>query len=192
MISAILLAAGESRRMGEFKQLLPFGEKTFVESCVDNLLASSIDELIVVTGHREADVRRALAKRPIKSVFNAQHRQGMSSSIQCGVEAASQNATAYLIALVDQPQINIAIINQLIEAYQQTDALIAIPVYQESRGHPILLSAKLKKEILSITPEIGLKAVITAHRNETLYVKVTDQGVLLDFDYPEDFERIKR
>lgn len=190
MISAILLAAGESRRMGQFKQLLSYGGKPFVACCADNLLASRLDELIVVTGHRQADVSRALAERKVKIVFNADYKAGMSSSIQCGVQAVNENSRAILIALADQPQISAPVINQVIEAYENERPLIAIPVYQDSRGHPIILDAKLKAEILGITPEVGLKQVVRAHENETLYVKVADNTVLLDFDYPEDYRRL--
>ena len=190
MISAILLAAGESRRMGEFKQLLSYGGKPFVACCTDNLLASRLDELIVVTGHRQADVRRVLAERKVKIVFNADYKAGMSSSIQCGVQAANENSRALLIALADQPQISAPVINQVIEAYENERPLIAIPVYQDSRGHPIILDAKLKAEILGITPEVGLKQVVRAKENEILYGKVADNPVLLNFDYPEDYRRL--
>src|SRR5512143_2764872 len=106
MISAILLAAGESRRMGEFKQLLTFAGKTFVECCADQLLGSRAGEVIVVTGHREADVRRALGNRPLRPVHNPDYREGMASSVKRGVAAVSPNAVAVLIALADQPQID--------------------------------------------------------------------------------------
>src|SRR5713226_1154307 len=105
MISAVLLAAGESRRMGEFKQLLPFGDKTFVEACADNLLRSHADEVIIVTGHRETEVRSAVGNRPVKFAHNIEYRSGMASSIKRGVEAVSENARACIIALVDQPQV---------------------------------------------------------------------------------------
>ncbi len=190
MISAILLAAGQSQRMGEFKQLLPYGEKPFVACCVDHLLASRIDELIVVTGHREADVRQVLLDRKIKTVFNPDYKEGMSSSIKCGVQAVNENSEALLIALADQPQISPSVINQVIEAYEKTDPHIVIPVFNNQKGHPIILQAKLKEEILAITPEIGLKQVVRAHEAQTLYVDVADEAVLLDFDYPEDYRRL--
>jgi molybdenum cofactor cytidylyltransferase len=190
MISAILLAAGQSQRMGEFKQLLPYGEKPFVVCCVDHLLASRIDELIVVTGHREADVRQVLLDREIKTVFNPDYKSGMSSSIKCGVQAVNENSEAILIALADQPQISPSVINQVIEAYEKTNPHIVIPVFNNRRGHPIILQAKLKEEILAITPEIGLKQVVRAREAQTLYVNVADEAVLLDFDYPEDYRRL--
>lgn len=192
MISAILLAAGESRRMGDFKQLLPYNGKPFVVCCADNLLASRIDELIVVTGHRDAEVRRVLAHHKVKIVLNPNYKAGMSTSIQCGVQAINENSQALLIALADQPQIGAEVINQVIEAYEKTNASIVIPVYNNKRGHPVILQANLKDEILAITPEVGLKQVVRAQAAKTLYVNVADEGVLLDFDYPEDYRRLDR
>lgn len=190
MISAILLAAGESRRMGEFKQLLPYGEKSFVVTCVDNLLASRIDELIVVTGHREAEVRQTLVDRNVKIVSNANYREGMSASIKCGVQAVNETSEAILIALADQPQIGTAVINQVIKVYEKDHPLIVIPVYNNKRGHPIILAARLKAEILAITAEVGLKQVVRAHQTEVVYAGVADDAVLVDFDYPEDYRRL--
>jgi molybdenum cofactor cytidylyltransferase len=177
--------------MGEFKQLLPYGDKPFVTCCVDNLLASGVDELIVVTGHREADVRQALIDRQVNIVFNADYQEGMSSSIKCGVQAVNEQTQAVLIALADQPQIGVRVINQVIEAYEKSRPLITIPVFDNRRGHPVILDADLKPEILSITPDIGLKEVVRAHQAQILYVQVANDTVLLDFDYPEDYRRLK-
>jgi molybdenum cofactor cytidylyltransferase len=189
MISAILLAAGESRRMGQFKQLLRFADKSFVEHCVDNLLASRIDEVIIVTGHREFDIRRAVGARPVKFAHNPDYRSGMASSIKCGVRALSENARAFILALVDQPQIGTAVINLVIEAYEKKPALIVIPAYQGKNGHPILLDLTLKEEILRFDPELGLRQVVRTHREQVMRVEVTNAEILEDFDSPEDYER---
>src|SRR4030095_9080473 len=111
MISAILLAAGESRRMGEFKQLLGIGDKSFVEHCVDNLLASRVDELIVVTGHRDWDVRAAVGARPVRFAHNGDYQSGLASSLKCGFESLSKDSQACVVALVDQPTIGADVIN---------------------------------------------------------------------------------
>ena len=94
MIAAVLLAAGKSERMGKFKQLLPIGGKTFVEACVDNLLASKADEVLVVTGHNEAAVRAVLADRPIRIVNNPEYETGMGSSIRRGIESTTSRQCA--------------------------------------------------------------------------------------------------
>lgn len=189
MISAILLAAGESRRMGDFKQLLPFQGKTFVECCVDNLLAASLDEVIVISGHRHAEVGQALAERPVRLVFNADYQAGMSSSIQCGVRALDEKTSAILIALADQPQIHSKLISKIIAAHQTERPLIVVPVYDRRRGHPIILDARLRDEILAIDPNRGLRQLVQAHTDQTLYLEMTNDSILLDFDYPQDYQK---
>lgn len=190
MISAILLAAGQSRRMGEFKQLLPFAGRTVVECCADHLLASRVDELIVVTGHREADVRRALGGRGVRLAHNADYRDGMSASVKCGIAAVSPAATAVLVALVDQPQIEPAVINRIIAAYESQRSLVVIPTYGGRNGHPVLIDLKLRDELLTFDGAQGLRQVIQAHAADLLQIEVATDAVLMDFDYPEDYQRL--
>lgn len=186
MVSALLLAAGESRRMGQFKQLMPFGGKNFVQCCVDNLLKSRAAEVIVVTGHRAADVREALSGRPVRFAHNPEYHQGMSSSIKCGIRAVSDRASAAIIALVDQPQIGAHVFDLLIATYEESRPLIVVPSYGGRGGHPVLLDMRLKEEILAMDPSIGLRQVIGAHPQETARIEIEDQSILKDFDSPED------
>ena len=190
MISAVLLAAGESLRMGDFKQLLDFQGKTFVACCADNLLGSRADEVIVVTGHREADVRSALAGRPVRFAHNEDYRSGMSSSVKRGIEAVSKEARACLVALVDQPQITTEIINRVLEAYEKTGSFVVIPTYDGRNGHPILLDMSLRDEILGIAANEGLRQVVHAHKPAR--IAVSTEAVLVDFDFPEDYRRISK
>jgi molybdenum cofactor cytidylyltransferase len=188
MISAILLAAGESRRMGEFKQLLLWQGKTFVECCADNLLAGGADEIVVVTGHREADIRQALVNHQVKFTFNAVYQDGMSSSIKCGVQALDEKAAALLIALADQPHIDAKTIAKIVKVYEKQKPLIVVPTFAGRRGHPIIIDAKLKEELLLLDPNVGLKQVVAAHKAETIYAEVSSDAVLIDFDFPQDFQ----
>ena len=107
--------------------MLTLDGKTFIERCVDNLLATRVGEIVVVTGHRDEDVRRAVGNRPIRFAHNADYREGMSSSLKCGVESVSKDARACLIALVDQPQISVDIFNRVIREYENNEPLIVIP-----------------------------------------------------------------
>jgi len=191
VISAILLAAGESRRMGRFKQLLELGERTFVEHCIENLLASRVGEVVVVTGHRESEVRAALKLAPVKFAHNASYRSGMSSSIKRGVQAVSDKAKACLISLVDQPRIDTHTINKLVAEYERSSRPIVIATFGGRRGHPIILDLSLKEEILGIDESIGLRQVISAHASEIAYVEVYTNAVVEDCDSPEDYERMK-
>lgn len=199
MITAVLLAAGESRRMGEFKQLLRLGDKSFVEHCVDNLLASTVDRVIVVTGHRESDVRGAIGNRPVEIVHNPEYQSGMASSIKCGVRHVGNNAEACVISLVDQPRIDTATVDRLIQVYKKAREknaydsgrpLIVIPRFGGKNGHPILLDLTLREEILAMDPEICLRQVVQAHSAAIIHFTVSTQVVLEDCDLPEDYQRL--
>ena len=106
--------------MGEPKQLLPLGESTIVETVVDNMLGAKFDEVIVVVGHSAAEIQKQLGTRPIKTVFNPNYRDGMLTSAQTGIRAR-EASDAFALMLVDQPFITSALINQVVEAYQQTE-----------------------------------------------------------------------
>jgi len=192
MIVAVLLAAGESRRMGQLKQLLPLGDKALVEHCVDNLLASKVDDVVVVTGHRESEVRQAIGSRSVTIVHNGDYRNGMASSIKRGVKEISSAAVAFIVSLVDQPRIDSETINRLIEAYQSDRSLIVIPSYEGKSGHPILIDMKLRNEILAMDPEVGLRQVVSAHSDHITRVPVRNSAVLEDCDLPEDYERLRK
>lgn len=178
--------------MGEFKQLLPFGDKTFIERCADNLLESRVDEVIIVTGHREPDVRRAVSDRPVRLVHNRDYKSGMASSIKRGVKAVSQDSKACIIALVDQPHVSPAVINRLIQKYEQSHPLIVVPSYEGKKGHPILFDLSLRSEILDMDPEQGLRQVVHRHASRIARVKVSSPTVLEDFDLPEDYQRMMK
>ena len=191
MIAGLLLAAGESVRMGTFKQLLPLGGKTFVECCVNTLLSSTLDDVIVVTGHRDQEVRAVLSGIRTRCVTNPDFRSGMSSSIICGVKSMPPEVEAVVIALVDQPLIEPQVINTVIESYRIHRPKIVIPTFAGKNGHPVLIDLALKNEILSMDQSLGLREVVHAHSKETLRVEVMSESVVRDCDYPEDYEKIK-
>ena len=138
--------------MGEPKQLLRFGESTIIETVVDNMLAAKFDEVIVVLGHRAAEIQKQLGTRPIKTVFNRDYRDGMLTSAQTGIRA-SKESSAFALMLVDQPFITSDLINRVIEAYQQTEKGIAVPSYNYKRGHPVIFDEKYASDILALDTE---------------------------------------
>jgi molybdenum cofactor cytidylyltransferase len=192
MISAVLLAAGKSERMGKFKQLLPIGEKTFVEACVDNLLASRVGEVIVVTGFNETAVRAALLERPVRIVHNPDYEAGMGASIRRGVESVASESSGLMIALADQPLIAPDVLNQILSEYEDHTPLILIPRFLGKKGHPIILNPILRQEIVSMDPELGLRQITEAHADSIRYAKVGSDSVLLDFDFPGDLDLLPR
>jgi molybdenum cofactor cytidylyltransferase len=187
MICALVLAAGESRRMGAPKLLLPFGDKTIIEHIVDNINQSKVDKILVVLGSRREEIRSKITDWPVLSAVNHRYREGMLSSIQTGFEALPKDTAAALVCLGDQPLIPFSVIDDLIKVYQKTKRGIVLPLYQKKRGHPILIDMKHKQEVLNLSPDIGLRALVHNHPQDVQEVEVDTPHILKDIDYPEDY-----
>ncbi len=189
----ILLAAGLSTRMGEPKQLLPFGESTIVETVVDSMLMSKLDSVIVVVGHCAQQVREKLGARPIQIVFNPDYREGMLSSAQCGVRALNETTDAFALMLVDQPFITPTLIDTVVNAYVQTEKGIAVPSYNYRRGHPVIFHRRYAADILALGADSGgVRTLFKTYTDDIHYVTVDTDRVLRDMDYREDYERALR
>jgi molybdenum cofactor cytidylyltransferase len=190
-VVALLLAAGTSSRMGDFKQLMPYRGRTFVEACAETLLASSVDETLVVLGHRAEEVRRTIASLPVRVVVNEAYLDGMATSIKAGVRAiAPGSADAILVALCDQPHVPVPVVDAVVAAYRSSSALIVAPAIAGDSGHPVIFDLSLRDEILAIDPAHGLRAVTYAHRENRLRVPVDTVAVIDDVDTPDDYQRI--
>ncbi len=189
MIWAIVLAAGESRRMGTPKLLLPFGEVAMIEMVVRTLLRSTVDKVLVVLGSGREKIRKKITSMPVKTVENPRYKEGMLSSIQAGFQALPQETEAALVCLGDQPLIPVSVINLMLECYKKTRRGIILPVYEKRRGHPILIDTKYKNEVLNLSPAIGLRALTHNHPEEVKEIEVDTAYILKDIDYPEDYLR---
>ena len=188
-ISGILLAAGLSSRMGEPKQLLPFGESTIVETVVDSMLGAKFNEIIVVVGHCAAEIREQLGTRPIKIVFNPDYREGMLTSAQTGIRTL-QGSDAFALMLVDQPFITSELIDQVVDGYVQTDKGITLPSYNYKRGHPVIFDQRYANEVLALDAGSGgVRTLFKRYSDDIHYVTVDSDRVLRDIDYREDYER---
>lgn len=189
MISAILLAAGESKRMGELKQLMPFGQNTtIVEQAIDNLLSAAVSEVIVVVGYRAEEVIKSIVGKPVKIAINPNYRQGMSTSIIAGLNLVDSRAQAAMLTLGDQPLINSQTINRLIEEFHNHDRGIAIPTYQGRRGHPIIFAIKYKEKLLELKGDIGGRQIVKDHPDDILEVAVNAGGIITDIDTISDYQ----
>ena len=183
MISAILLAAGESKRMGRPKLLLKWGQWTIIEKSVDTLLASKIDELIVVLGYKAQAILRRLRARRLKAVINHQYRMGMSTSIRRGLGKVNAKSEAILIALADQPFIETDLINHLIAVYCQNPHGIVLPSYKGKRGHPVILNRfRYQEEMGKLMGDVGCRPILNLHPEDILEVEVDSEGVIVDID----------
>jgi len=187
MVSAILLAAGESKRLRMPKLLLPFGKSTILEQTIDNLLDSMVDEVIVVLGHRSEEMIRKLANRPVKIAINPIYHQGMSTSIVKGLSLVDNRAQAIMVALADQPLINSQTINRLIEESLGYDKGIVIPTYQAERGHPVIFASEYKEELLGLKGDIGGRQTIKEHPNDTLEVIADSKAITMDVNTINDY-----
>ncbi len=187
MVSAILLAAGESKRMGKPKLLLPFGSSTILEQAIDNLLNSRVDDVIVVVGDRAQEIIQRIASRPVKVAINPVYHEGMGTSIVRGVSLVDDRALAVMLVLADQPLIDSETINKLIAAFLSHDKGIVIPAYKGRRGHPIIFSATYKKELLGLKGDEGGRQIIRKHPDDILEVVVNSQSINIDIDTMDNY-----
>lgn len=195
MISGILLAAGESKRMqGAFKPLLKWGKRTVVGECVHQMRSSQLADIFVVLGYRENDIRTRLAGTGVQYAINDDYQNGMLSSVKTGLAILGPNTDAVMIALVDQPMIKSDLINKLIAAFHEGSKGIVIPTYKGKPGHPILVGAGYVDDIMLLdeNAEGGLRAFIADHRNDCLEVPVETSSILEDIDTPDDYERLSQ
>jgi len=191
-VAAILLAAGRSRRMGAFKPLLPFGESTVIECCLESLRSAGIEEIIVVAGHRADDVRKQLKDFDLEFAINPDPDSEMSVSIARGVERVTPKAEAVVIALVDQPAVSGEVIRLLIDEWRSTRARIIQPEHNGRGGHPVLIDLAYRNELLTLDSERGLRALFDTHRKEVRRVPVKSAYVARDMDTWEDYISLHR
>ncbi|HWW75552.1 MAG TPA: nucleotidyltransferase family protein [Pyrinomonadaceae bacterium] len=187
-IAAVLLAAGRSRRMGSFKPLLPFGGVCVAEACVEALREGGAAEVIVVVGHRGEEVRASLAHLPfVRFAVNEEAGSEMGASVARGVEALSQDASALLVALVDQPAVPPAEVRKLIEERRRAGARLVVPEWLGRGGHPVLVDLSFREELLNLPSDKGLRALFDAHRAEVLRVPAASPYVARDMDTWDEY-----
>jgi molybdenum cofactor cytidylyltransferase len=189
-VSAILLAAGEAKRIGKPKLLMPFGGSTVLERTLDNLLTSRVGEVIVVLGPRAGVIKQVIANRKVKVVANPDYHLGMSTSLITGLSLVDDKAQRIMIALADQPLIYSEIYDILIEASLSYDRGIIIPIYQGRRGNPIIFSAKYKQELFKLKGDVGGRQIVRRHPDDILEVAVNSEGINLDIDNMYDYFRL--
>lgn len=201
MIWAVILAAGESRRMGTQKLLLPFGETTVVGAVVRTAEASLADRALVVLGADGERVRAELERGradgrtgerrgndKIGFAANENYLSGMLSSVQAGFRALPEDAEAAVVMLGDQPFLPAKVVDAVVAAYRESGEGIVIPVFGGRRGHPVLIDLKYRGEVLALDPSDGLRQLMRAHPAEVREVEVDDAGILRDLDTPEDYQ----
>jgi molybdenum cofactor cytidylyltransferase len=191
MITAIILAAGESRRMGRPKMLMPWGSNTVLGQVVTTIEAAGIEDILVVTGGSRAGVEALLGEFPgIRSVFNPDFGQGeMLGSIQIGLAAAPPRTRAALICLGDQPQIREETVRRVCEAYEKSGSDLVVPSFQNRRGHPWLVTRRLWAGLMGLKPSDTPRDFLNANSKFIHYVEARTSTVVEDLDTPEDHNR---
>ena len=187
MISSILLAAGQSKRMlGENKLIKDVKGIPLIKYALNNILKSNVNEIIIILGYQNETIEKLIDKhKKIKFVLNKDFENGMSSSIKVGLNHLSKNTEAFFICLGDMPMINSNIYNQLIKSKNKKDILV--PTYNKAQGNPVLFSISMKSTIMSIKGDIGAKKILEKNKNKILKVEVNDINITKDFNKKSDF-----
>ena len=192
MITALVLAAGESRRMGRQKVLLPFGDSTVLEEIMSAIEKSAVGSGIVVTGHNPEAVARLLVGRSLNTVHNAAYAQGMLSSIRAGLQALPDDTRGVMLFLGDQPQVSVPLIDHLCGTFQPGSGQLCVPTFDGRRGHPLLFDRSYEDEILNDFDEVGLRGLLQRHEAKVCPVPWDNETVLVDLDTPEDYAQALR
>jgi molybdenum cofactor cytidylyltransferase len=186
-VAAVILAAGTSTRMGQSKLLLPWDDRTVVETVVARLIAARVAEIIVVTGHQADQVTRLLADLPVRTVHNPAYVHGeMLSSLQVGLLALPATTAACLVVMGDQPMIEGRVIGRLLAAYAEGRGDIVLPVHRGQRGHPVLIGQRFWPDLLALQGGAP-RDVIKRYPEQVVEVQVSTDSVLRDIDTPEQY-----
>ena len=190
MVSAIILAAGMSKRMDSPKQLLRIGGKPLLQHIIDSVDRSAVDEIVLVLGFEAESIRKGLSKNRARIVVNSSYKDGMSTSIQVGIRELNKKTDGALIVLSDQPLISYQAIDLIISAYKNNDQKIAVPFYKGFRGNPVLIDKSLFPEMMGISGDIGCRAIFGLHPDFILKVPMDDVSILVDIDTQQEFEKL--
>ncbi|MEM7128969.1 MAG: nucleotidyltransferase family protein [Chloroflexota bacterium] len=204
-IGAVIAAAGQSRRMGQPKQLLPWGERTVIEAVVEKLEAAGVSPIVCVVGRRGAEIEQALATTSAYVIHNSLYKSTeMLYSFQMGIAYLGEliaapsspstdsgridpELTGTLLSLGDQPHIPLSILRQICTQIQKVPEKIVIPSHQMRRGHPFFIPRMLWPQVTSLGQEESLRSLLQTHTELIEYVNLNSDAILADMDTPEDY-----
>ncbi|MCD6472648.1 nucleotidyltransferase family protein [Candidatus Aerophobetes bacterium] len=188
MISGIVLAAGEGKRMGKAKLLLPLGNKPLIEWMLKAVKLSSLNKFFLVVRPGDSEIIKLGRKWGAEIVLNPDFQSGMSSSIKKALQHfPAERVKGFLIFLGDQPLINSIIINQIISAFSPGKGEMVVPFYKGRRGNPVLFDICWRDELMAVTGDVGGRVLIKAHPKKVKVVKISNEAVLFDIDKEEDY-----
>ncbi len=189
-IAAIILAAGYSSRMGALKPMLKLGDQTILERAIRLFRESGVEDVIVVVGHGAKETIPIVHDCGARVVMNEQFEQGMFSSVQAGVNELGTESEAFFVLPVDIPLFRSQTIRDLLEAYRGGKSKIVVLAFRGKRGHPPLISASYRNEILSYSGADGLRGFFRKHDRDSKRVEVADEMILFDLNTPADYEAL--
>lgn len=189
-IWGIILAAGESKRMGFPKMLLDFNGKTMIECVIENVKSSVIDDIMVVLGAENEKLAKLAEVSSVKHCYNDDYKTGMLSSVKCGIRNLPSGIEAFLVFQGDQPFIGSEVIDTMIGAYSRSGKGLIIPVYRNRRGHPLLISNKYRDAVEILSVEHGLRSLVYKYPEDVMEIDTDEPGILRDFDTYEDYKTV--
>lgn len=191
-IGALILAAGCSSRMGEFKPLLEIAGTTLIEHALALFRNTGVEEIVTVVGYRSETLIPIIERAPSRSVVNENYQNGMFSSIQKGVAELKDKCDAFFLLPVDIPCVRTATVRELLAQYSEnSSALVCYPQFDARRGHPPLIAARLIDHIISYAGEGGMRGFLRRYEEQAITVPVADPFLLLDVDTRQDFLRLE-
>ena len=192
--AGIILAAGESRRFGAPKQLLRLGGRLLIEWALTAALNSNLDQVLLVLGFEHERIRCSLfsaaAHPKCKLLVNSNYRNGQSTSLKTGIASIRQRFPSVMFLLGDQPLVDTALINLLLERYAESNKPICAPTHAGTRGNPVLFARPFYSAILKLMGDRGARDLIADHPDQVLAVEIPDARVFLDIDHQEDVSKI--
>lgn len=187
-ISAIVLAAGISSRMGSLKQLADFKGKKMIEIVLEKIKRDYFHEIILVLGYKYEEIVKYQKIRADKIVINEEYEKGISSSLKKGVLNISNSSEGFAIFLADQPLIKEESIEKVVSTFNNKNCMIVAPIYKKEIGHPVIFHKSLSSEIMKLSGDVGAKSIIEKYKHRACFVEVDDEGILIDIDTPEDLK----
>jgi len=191
-VSAILLAAGESRRMGQLNKLaLLVNGVPLLQRTVLTLLQARLREVVVVVGHEQHSVHSMLDGMPVRIVSNDRYQEGQMTSVYCGMQALQEPCEGVMVCLADQPLLEPQDINLLVDHFLSKPAAVLVPTYQGQRGNPIILASQHRADILNGERNLGCKRFIEKNPDLVTTLEFDNDHVIFDLDTPEDYAQLK-
>jgi len=188
MINAIILSAGESKRMKQPKPLLRFDDKTFLEHIISVLQLSNVDRITVVLGADAEIIEKSVDLSGTHLLLNKDYKKGQLSSLITGIKNLPEETEAALVCLVDHPFITEELVNQIVNTFKERKYPIIVPVYQGKRGHPVLFSKSLFKELLEAPEDKGARYVVYSNEEKVFELETSEKGIIIGINTPEDYQ----